>query len=98
MGEHLQPLRSDEPVRRLQGVRLRPRGRPARARSVSQRRRVVRVEVRRAREDDADELTALDRATWTALSSPAPLPNASWTFFNEKTKPEDVLVALLDGD
>ena len=30
LGEHLQPLRPDEPVRRLQGIRLRARGRPAR--------------------------------------------------------------------
>ena len=30
LGEHVQPLRPDEPVRRLQGIRLRPRGRPAR--------------------------------------------------------------------
>ena len=30
LGQHVQPLRSDQPVRRLQGVGLRPRGRPAR--------------------------------------------------------------------
>ena len=34
LGEHVQPLRPGEPVRRLQGVRLRPRGRPARPRAV----------------------------------------------------------------
>ena len=39
LGEHVQPLRPDEPVRRLQGVRLRPRGRPARARAVPRLRR-----------------------------------------------------------
>ena len=32
LGEHVQPVRPDLAVRRLQGVRLRPRGRPARAR------------------------------------------------------------------
>ena len=35
LGEHVQPLRPRVAVRRLQGVRLRPRGRPARARAVS---------------------------------------------------------------
>ena len=34
LGEHVQPLRSDQPVRRLQGIGLRPRGRPARPRAV----------------------------------------------------------------
>ena len=34
LGEHVQPVRPDQPVRRLQGVRLRPRGRPARARAL----------------------------------------------------------------
>ena len=34
VGEHVQPLRPDEPIRRLQGIRLRPRGRPARARAL----------------------------------------------------------------
>ena len=39
LGEHVQPLRPDEPVRRLQGVGLRPRGRPARPRAVPRVRR-----------------------------------------------------------
>ena len=34
LGEHVQPLRPGLAVRRLQGVRLRPRGRPPRARAV----------------------------------------------------------------
>ena len=34
LGEHVQPLRPDVAVRRLQGVGLRPRGRPARARAL----------------------------------------------------------------
>ena len=34
LGEHLQPLRPGLALRRLQGVRLRPRGRPARARAL----------------------------------------------------------------
>ena len=40
VGEHLQPLRPRLAVRRLQGIRLRPRGRPARARAVPRVRRV----------------------------------------------------------
>jgi ribosomal protein S18 acetylase RimI-like enzyme len=55
------------------------------------------VVTRRARATDAEALTALDRAAWSSLSSPGPLPNAEWTFFDEKTKPEDVLVAEVDG-
>ena len=40
VGEHLQPFRSDEPVRRLQGVGLRPRGRSPRARALPRLRRL----------------------------------------------------------
>ena len=40
--QHVQPLRSGVAVRWLQGVRLRPRGRPARARAVHEVRRVKR--------------------------------------------------------
>ena len=39
LGEHVQPLRPGVAVRRLQGVRLRPRGRPARPRAVPEVRR-----------------------------------------------------------
>ena len=41
LGEHVQPLRPGVAVRRLQGVRLRPRGRPARARAVPALRRAT---------------------------------------------------------
>ena len=40
LGEHVQPLRSRLAVRRLQGVRVRPRGRPARAGGLSEVRRM----------------------------------------------------------
>src|SRR5207237_2061937 len=40
LGEHLQPLRSGLAVRRLQGIRLRPRGRTARARAIPEVRRM----------------------------------------------------------
>src|SRR5690606_1624315 len=36
VGQHVQQVRPDQPVRRLQGVRLRTRGRPAGTRCVSQ--------------------------------------------------------------
>jgi RimJ/RimL family protein N-acetyltransferase len=56
--------------------------------------------VRRAEPDDERALATLDLAAWTWLSSPAPRPDpsAGWTFFDEKTKPEDVLVAVVDGE
>ena len=50
VGEHVQPLRSGEPVRRLQGVGLRPRRRPARAGAVPR--------LRRLRSDRRDPRTA----------------------------------------
>ncbi len=41
LGQYVQPLRSVIAVRRLQGIRLRPRGRPPRARAVCQVRRMT---------------------------------------------------------
>jgi ribosomal protein S18 acetylase RimI-like enzyme len=55
------------------------------------------VELRRALPADADALTDLDRSTWSSLSSPAPVPHTAWAFFDKKTKPSDVLVALVDA-
>src|SRR4029450_6552152 len=49
-GEHVQPIRSCIPVRRLQGERIRARGRPARARALPGARRMTtkaRLPVRR---------------------------------------------------
>ncbi|MEI8105722.1 MAG: GNAT family protein [Actinomycetes bacterium] len=54
------------------------------------------VEIRPARVTDEDALAALDRATWSTLTSPAPPPGAEWTFFDLKTVPADVLVALVE--
>ena len=58
------------------------------------------IDVRPAAPADEDALAAIDLATWTWLTSPAPRPDADsgWTFFDEKTRPEDVLVALVDGE
>jgi ribosomal protein S18 acetylase RimI-like enzyme len=58
------------------------------------------IETRPAVPGDEDELARIDLATWTWLTSPSPRPEpgSGWTFFNEKHRPEDVLVALADGE
>ncbi len=53
--------------------------------------------VRPALPSDAERLAAIDRATWTSGGSPAPLPPADRPFFDDRTRPEDVLVAESDG-
>jgi ribosomal protein S18 acetylase RimI-like enzyme len=55
------------------------------------------VSVRPARADDEERLLAIDRATWSLDSSPAPAPSDG-PFFNERTQPEAVLVAELDAE
>jgi ribosomal protein S18 acetylase RimI-like enzyme len=52
--------------------------------------------IRPARPSDEGELAALDAATWSTLSSPAPY-DPERSFFNDRTAPEDVLVATVDG-
>ena len=56
----------------------------------------ARLNVRGARPGDEDALLAVDRATWSPYSSPAPGPPEG-PFFNERTEPENVLVAELEG-
>jgi ribosomal protein S18 acetylase RimI-like enzyme len=53
--------------------------------------------VRRARSEDGDALLAIDRATWSSLSSPAGEPSIG-PFFNNRTSPQNVVVAELDGE
>ena len=53
LGEHVQPLRPCVAVRRLQGVRLRPRGRPPRARALS---RAGLTDDQAARQEDVQAL------------------------------------------
>ena len=50
--------------------------------------------VRRAREEDGEALLAIDRATWSPLSSPAGEPSIG-PFFNNRTFPQNVVVAEL---
>jgi ribosomal protein S18 acetylase RimI-like enzyme len=54
------------------------------------------VEVRAATAADEEPLIRLDRAAWTTYSSPGPLPEGE-PFFDQKTIPEDVLVAVVEG-
>ncbi len=55
------------------------------------------VEVRPATAADEEPLLRLDRAAWTTYSSPGPLARGE-AFFDETTKAEDVLVAVVDGE
>jgi ribosomal protein S18 acetylase RimI-like enzyme len=56
------------------------------------------VEVRAATLADEQALAAIDRETWSALSSPGPVPAQGKPFFDERTSPDDVLVAVEDGE
>jgi hypothetical protein len=53
----------------------------------------VTVEIRPAEPADEDALAALDRAAWTPFSSPGPVDEGA-PFFDGRTSPADVLVAL----
>ncbi|WIY00290.1 GNAT family N-acetyltransferase [Amycolatopsis mongoliensis] len=53
--------------------------------------------IRVARAGDEALLAKLDELTWTSLMSPAPPPPPGTPFFDEGTRPEDVLVAEHDG-
>lgn len=57
------------------------------------------IAVRPAEPADEEALAALDLAAWSWLHSPAPRPDSGsgWTFFNERTRPADVLVATVEG-
>jgi len=56
------------------------------------------VDIRPANADDEPALAALDRATWSTLTSPAPPPAREWSFFREKVDFADVLVATVGGE
>ena len=54
------------------------------------------VTVRAARLEDEAALLEIDRATWSPMSSPAAEPPPG-PFFSERTRPENVVVAEVDG-
>jgi ribosomal protein S18 acetylase RimI-like enzyme len=56
------------------------------------------VEVRPATAADEEPLVTIDRITWTAVVTPVPVPDDGSPFFNEKTRPENVLVAVENGE
>ena len=97
LGEHLQPLRPDQPVRRLQGVGLRPRGRPARPRALPRVRRGDRDPARTSPRTRT-ALTRIDRATWSHALEPVAAARPGLDVLrNDRVQPEDVLVAVVDG-
>jgi ribosomal protein S18 acetylase RimI-like enzyme len=53
--------------------------------------------IRTARPQDDTILRRVDTATWTADVSPGPAAPVGTPFFSEPTRPEDVLVAEVDG-
>jgi ribosomal protein S18 acetylase RimI-like enzyme len=53
--------------------------------------------IRLARADDEAVLAKLDERTWTTTVSPAPPPPAGTPFFDDGTRPGNVLVAEHDG-
>ena len=55
------------------------------------------ITIRPAREDDEAGLAKIDERTWTPAVSPAPPPPPGTPFFDDGTRPEDVLVAEHDG-
>jgi ribosomal protein S18 acetylase RimI-like enzyme len=55
------------------------------------------VEIRWARPDDEAALKRIDLATWTSEVSPAPPRGSDVTFFSDRTRPDEVLVAEIDG-
>lgn len=57
----------------------------------------LETEIRLARKDDDPALTALDVATWSPDVTPAPAWPQDRRFFNSESRPEDVLVADVDG-
>jgi ribosomal protein S18 acetylase RimI-like enzyme len=55
------------------------------------------MEIRWARADDEAALKRIDLATWTSEVSPAPPRGPDISFFSERTRPDEVLVAEVDG-
>lgn len=54
------------------------------------------IEIRAARTGDDATLVDIDAATWSESSSPGPAPTGPYSFF-DRTRPENVLVAEVEG-
>jgi len=57
----------------------------------------ARAAVRNGVEDDGPALALIDQATWSSEVSPTPPRPAGTPFFDERTPPQNVLVAHEDG-
>jgi len=57
----------------------------------------VTITIRLARDEDEAVLAEIDAHTWNSAVSPAPPPPPGTPFFDDGTRPEDVLVAEHDG-
>jgi ribosomal protein S18 acetylase RimI-like enzyme len=55
------------------------------------------LRIRQAAEGDEAWLVAIDSATWSPRSSPGPEPGRGTSFWNERTRPENVWVAEAGG-
>jgi ribosomal protein S18 acetylase RimI-like enzyme len=53
--------------------------------------------IRKARPQDDTILRQVDAAAWTGDVSPGPSPPVGTAFFSERTRPDDVLVAEVEG-
>jgi ribosomal protein S18 acetylase RimI-like enzyme len=58
---------------------------------------LARVVIRAGVEDDGPALTLIDQATWSDEISPMPPRPAGAPFFDERTPPQNILVACDDG-
>jgi RimJ/RimL family protein N-acetyltransferase len=56
------------------------------------------VDIRVAEPDDDEPLAGIDEASWSSKVTPAPRRKSGSRFFRARTNPEDVLVAVVDGD
>jgi ribosomal protein S18 acetylase RimI-like enzyme len=55
------------------------------------------IDVRPARDEDDQALAAIDAVAWAVHVTPAPARESASPFFNDRTRPEHVLVAEADG-
>ena len=58
----------------------------------------MNLEIRRATAEDEAPLQAIDTEAFTVANSPGTPPEPGDPFFSERTRPEQVLVAVADGE